>query len=149
MTIRPYRASDRLALLAIHQRQAVHDGLPYILADPRDPQQFATVVAVEDGRVVASASGRRLCEGSTVLDPAWGGSGRRGPVKRWTLLSQLIRESARIAYSNGYTELMAAVAPHQRGYTERLVRELGFTRDERSRLYLDLNLKYAAAKGVA
>ena len=142
MTIRPYRPSDRPALLAMHQRQAVHDGLPYILADPADRQQFATVVAVEEGRVVAAASGRKLAEGWTVLDPSWGGNGSEGPRRRWALLSNLIRHSARVAFDAGYTEMMAGVPPGWRGYRNRLVGELGFVRDERERLYLDLNAKF-------
>lgn len=142
MNIRPYRPSDRPQLLAIHQRQAVHDGLPYLLNDPSDPQQFATVVALEDGRIVAAASGRKICEGSTVLDPAFGGRGSDGPIRRWTLLSKLIRHSAQLAYEAGYTELMAATAPEWRGYGNRLVSELGFTRDLRARFYLDLNARF-------
>jgi hypothetical protein len=138
MTIRPYRESDRPALLAMHQRQSVHDGLPYLLADPRDPQQFATVVAVEGGRVVASASGRKIAEGSTVLDPNYGGRGSEGPLRRWMLLSGLIRHSARVCFDAGYTELMAATSPEWRGYGNRLVNDLGFTRDLRARFYLDL-----------
>jgi hypothetical protein len=142
MTIRPYRPSDRPALVAIHERQAVHDGLPYLLADPEDPQQFATVVAVEGGRLVAAASGRKIAEGSTVLDPNYGGRGSDGPMRRWMLLSGLIRESARVAYKAGYTELLAATAPTWRGYGNRLVNELGFTRDLRARFYLDLAWRF-------
>jgi hypothetical protein len=142
MTIRPYRPSDRPALLAMHERQQIHDGLPYMLNDPSDPAQFATIVAVEGGRVVASASGRRICEGSTVLDPNYGGQGSEGPLKRWMVLSGLIRHSARVAYDKGYTELFAATMPNARGYTARLVRELGFTIDLRNRLYLDLNSRF-------
>lgn len=144
VTIRPYRSTDRGALIAIHRRQSDHDGMPYILADPRDPQQFATVVAVDDGRIIAAASGRRICEGSTVLDPFYGGRGSEGPVKRWTVLAELIRHSARIAYEAGYTELMAATMPGWTGYTRRLERELGFVRDERTRLYLDLAERFSA-----
>jgi hypothetical protein len=143
VTIRPYRPSDRPALLAIHQRQSEHDGLGYVFADPDDPQQFAAIVAEEDGRVVAGAMGRKISEGYTLLDPAWGGNGSRGPVKRWMLLSRLISESARVAYDAGYTELMAATPPHWRGYTDRLVRELGFVVDARNRLYLDLHSRFA------
>lgn len=146
MIIRPYRPSDRPALLAMHQRQQIHDGLPYILADPSDPQQFATMVAVENGKVVAAASGRKIAEGSCVLDPAWGGADSSGPARRWTLLSRLIRESARVCYEAGYTELMAAVMPNWRGYGNRLVSELGFTRDLRARFYLDLAEKYRSVE---
>ncbi len=148
MTIRPFRPSDRAALFAIHQRQAVHDGLPYLFNDPCDPQQFATMVAVEGRRIVAGASGRRIAEGSTVLDPAYGGCGSEGPVKRWTLLRELIRCSARAAYDAGYTELMAATMPTWRGYTRRLERELGFVRDERTRLYLDLAEQFSGAQAA-
>lgn len=142
MTIRPFRPSDRAALMAIHQRQAIHDGLPYLFVDPCDPQQFATVVAVEDGHIVAAASGRKIAEGSTLLDPSFGGRGSDGPVRRWTLLRDLIRHSARVAYEKGYTELMAATAPNWRGYGNRLVGELGFTRDLRSRYYMDLHARF-------
>ncbi len=149
MTIRPYRPSDRPQLLAIHQRQSEHDGLPYLLNSPDDPRQFATVVAVEAGRIVASASARRVAEGSTVLDPLYGGRGRSGPVARWTLLSKMIRESARIAYDSGYTELFAATAPEWRGYGKRLVQEVGFVHDLRNHYFLDLAERYGQKEAVS
>ncbi len=142
MTIRPYRPSDRSQLIAIHQRQAVHDGLPYLFNDPSDPLQCATVVAVEDKRIIGAASARRIAEGRTYIDPAWGGDGSSGPVARWMLLSSLIRAGAKVCYDAGFRELMAATAPDARGYTNRLVRELGFTNDKRNRLYLDLTERF-------
>jgi len=146
MTIRPYRRSDRAALLAIHERQAAHEGIPLLFNDPDDPQQFSTIVAVEDNWIVGAATARRLAEGATILNPAFGGRGSDGPVRRWMLLSELIRHGARVAWENGYTELMAATPPGSRGYTARLVRELGFTLDGRNRLYLDLDQKYGREK---
>jgi hypothetical protein len=138
MNIRPYRPSDRAALVAIHERQAVHDNLPYLFNDPADPQQFATIVAVEDGRVVGAATGRQIAEGRTYIDPLFGGRGSDGPVRRWDLLAMMIRRAAKVAYNNGYSELMAATSPDWRGYGRRLVKELHFTQDLRARFYLDL-----------
>ncbi len=142
MTIRPYRPADRSQLIAIHQRQSIHDGLPYLFNDPNDPLQCATVVAVEDKRIIGAASARKLAEGRTFIDPLFGGRGSDGPVRRWKLLSELIKAGARVCYDKGFRELMAATAPDSRGYTNRLVRELGFTRDERNRLYLDLSERF-------
>jgi hypothetical protein len=138
MNIRPYRPSDRAALVAIHERQAVHDGLPYLFNDPADPAQEATIVATENGRLVGAATYRRIAEGRTYIDPNFGGRGSDGPVRRWDLLATLIRSGAKVAYNNGYTELMAATSPDWRGYGRRLVKELHFTQDLRARFYLDL-----------
>ncbi len=142
MTIRPYRPADRSQLIAIHQRQSIHDGLPYLWNDPSDPLQVATIVAVDGGRVVGAASSRKIAEGRTFVDPIFGGHGSDGPVHRWMLLSKLIQAGARVCYDAGFREIMAATAPNARGYAARLVRELGFTVDERRRLYLDLEEKY-------
>ena len=149
MTIRPYRPSDFPELVGMHRRQCLHDGLGYLLPNPEDPLQFATLVAEEEGELVGMASGRRIIEGQTVIDPAYGGIGTSGPVVRWMLLSQLARALARVSYDAGYRELLAATAPTWRGYGNRLVKELGFTRDLRARFYLDLNLKFGGADGHA
>ncbi len=139
MTIRPYRPADRSQLIAIHQRQSIHDALPYLLNDPADPQQFATIVAIEGGRIVGAASSRKLAEGRTFVDPLYGGHTSSGPVARWELLSKLIKAGAKVCYDAGYTELLAATVPEWKGYGKRLVRELGFVHDLRSHFYKDLN----------
>jgi len=131
----------------MHRRQCRHDGLAYLLPNPEDPLQFATLVAEDEGELVGMASGRRIIEGQTVIDPAYGGIGTSGPVVRWMLLSRLARGLARVCYDAGYRELLAATAPTWRGYTRRLVSELGFTNDLRNRLYLDLEAKFGGGNG--
>jgi hypothetical protein len=144
--IRFYEPGDREQMLAMHKRRSEADGVRYLFADPDDPVQFGTLVAVDEEHVVASVGGRKTVEGIVLVDPEYG-RGREGPRKRWDALREMLAQAAVVCYREGYREVHAALPPWQeRGYGRRLVNDLGYHRDLRVWFYLDLNAVFSGRK---
>ena len=80
MVIRPYVPADRPAILALRQKH----GEEFWFADPDDPLNPLTVVAEDEGKIVAAVTARLSVETFLLLDP-----GYKTSLGRWAVLKRL------------------------------------------------------------
>lgn len=131
MTIRPYRTSDREEVVALQQK---HPDL--FFADPEDPVNASTLVAVKDGRVVGVLTGRRVVESFLVVDPDM------DPLPRWRMMRALFREGFAVARDLGFREALSSVPPRLSKYADLLGKLEGFQEDTRRRFAVRLSDSY-------
>lgn len=142
MTIRPYAPADRAAVLALHER---HDRSPsgkgegFWFANPDDPLNEITLLAEEDGQLVAAVTGRACLEALLMIDPGWS-----GPRERFELIQRLIDEGGALAAARGYREVHIATPILRFAY--RLSRLAHVYVERRWKLILDLYGKHTAAE---
>lgn len=137
MKIRAWEPKDDEQLREIVRRMGqvqTGDEGRYIYPDPRHRLHFGTgVVEDDDGKIIASLTGRRTCEAAVVIDPT-----RCSPRIRWEALKALYRAGAEYAWREGFDEAHAPVPPWLARYGRRLSVELGFQLDGRTPYYIDL-----------
>ena len=134
MVIRPYVSADRAAILALRAKH----GEEFWFADPDDPINPLTVVAEDEGRIVAAVTARLSAEVFLILDPGYGTS-----LKRWGVLKRLFAFGLQLfKQKTNVSECYATVALPLGSFAGLLGKLPNFYPDERARYMIPLwNLK--------
>ena len=134
MVIRPYVPADRPAILALRSRH----GEEFWFADPDDPINPLTVVAEDEGKIVAAVTARLSVETFLMLDPTY-----KTSLGRWALLKRLFAFGFQLfRRQTNLSECYAPVALPLQSFAGLLGTLPNFNLDRRARYMIPLwNLK--------
>lgn len=127
MQIRLYQPEDREALKALHERE--NPGTWW--ADPDDPSNPWTLVAEENGVILASLTGRLTVEAFLAINRE-----AMSPNRRLGVLTSLARKGTGILTSEGIPEVH--LFPRDKRFAQRLERFPGVRVDPRIHMYMNV-----------
>jgi len=131
--VRLYCPDDRALVSSVRDRARFWP--KFTNADPENPLNEPTFIALEDGRALAVGVCRKTIEAFVMVDEAAG-----TPRSRWEAIRDLIEYGGRDLYERGYREL------HMPTSIERFARRLqtvpNACLDTRTHLVVDLNARF-------